>query len=288
MQRLRRKSAGSYTLSVETRDEDGAVLTCDGPPAQCSVDIVDGAGGPVISGAPATIGQGQLSVEVDHEALPYLDAYTCTWHGRVAGLPYDWTSVVELAGSYLFEVSDLRSFDQALADSTRYPAPVIRAARTAAEIRLERAAHVAFVPRGARYTTTGDGTSRLRLPHCALRALRSASIAGIELSASELAAVAVREWGALDRVDGALWPANKSIVLWYEHGYDWPPAPVRQAAMVLAREYLVSSALSSRATVEATDVGFFRLSVAGPERPTGLPEVDEVIREFGRPAAGIA
>ena len=38
----------------------------------------------------------------------------------------------------------------------------------------------------------------------------------------------------------------------------------------------------SRATVEAPDVGFFRVSVAGPDRPTGIPEVDAVITDFGR------
>jgi len=71
-----------------------------------------------------------------------------------------------------------------------------------------------------------------------------------------------------------------SIVL--EHGYDFAPAPVATAAMILAREYVFRSALSSRATVEATDVGFFRLSVAGPGRPTGVPEVDAAVAEFGR------
>ena len=63
---------------------------------------------------------------------------------------------------------------------------------------------------------------------------------------------------------------------------DAPAGPVAQAAMLLAREYLVRSVLSSRATVESTDVGFFRVSVAGRDRPTGIPEVDAVIERFGR------
>ena len=115
-----------------------------------------------------------------------------------------------------------------------------------------------------------------------MSALVSASVAGTALTAGELAEITVREWGAFDRPGGKAWTAGASCALFYRHGMPAPAGPVAQAAMLLAREYLVRSALSSRATVESTEVGSFRISVAGRDRPTGIPEVDAVIERFGR------
>ena len=72
------------------------------------------------------------------------------------------------------------------------------------------------------------------------------------------------------------------VAVHYLHGLAYPPEPVVTACKLLARETLMPSSLSARATVEATEVGFFRLSIAGPGHSTGIPEVDEVAREFGR------
>jgi hypothetical protein len=49
-------------------------------------------------------------------------------------------------------------------------------------------------------------------------------------------------------------------------------------------EALVPSALPSRALSQTTDLGEIRISVANPEagRPTGDPEIDAVILQFGR------
>ena len=102
------------------------------------------------------------------------------------------------------------------------------------------------------------------------------------MAPGDLAHLTPLEWGAIDRQPGDYWLDGQQIRSRSSTATTLRAEPVSTAVMILAREYIFRTALSSRATVEATDVGFFRLSVAGPGRPTGIPEVDTAILEFGR------
>jgi len=126
------------------------------------------------------------------------------------------------------------------------------------------------------------GIKRLETHVNAVRTVRSVAINGAAMAPSDLADLTFTEWGALDQPSGGYWLDGSTVSVVLEHGLDFAPQPVATAVMMLAREYIFRTALASRATVEATDVGFFRLSVAGPGRPTGIPEVDTAIFEFGR------
>lgn len=280
MDRLRLSVSAAYQLSLATSDAGGAPVTVD--TATAALSITDGAAVAVLTGAAPTIGEGLLSYNAAASVMPALDTYSALWSGEVDGVACEWPAVYEVCGGVLFEVAELRAHDPAFADAALYPESLVQAARTAAEQRLERACRLAFVPRARRVTLAGDGGDAVTLPDNAVRSVTSVSVDGVALTAEELAALDVREWGRVRRTDGLTFAEGAVVAAFYEHGEDRPDEPVRQACMLLAREYLVRSSLSSRATVEATDVGFFRLSVAGPERPTGLPEVDAVIREFGR------
>lgn len=278
MERIRRIEGGVYLLTCRTTDEDGASLTVTSP----EVKVYSGAGDELgIAGVPDA-SAGRLSYSLPAGTMTALDTYSVVWRGEVSGEPVEYRRRVELVGGFLFEVEDLRAFDPAFADATRYPAALVRAARTAAEERFEKACRQAFVPRGRRARAVGAGVARLEVRDNAVSALLAASIGTAALSADEIAEVDVREWGALDRPPGKVWTAGEPVRVHYEHGLEGPSPEESQAAMLLAREYLTRSNLSSRATLEATDVGFFRLSIAGPEKPTGIPEVDAVIRSVGR------
>ena len=273
MDRIRQKSSGNYTLTAPTPNDDGVLVTAAAP---ATVTIVDGAGDSAYTGA-ATPSTGLLTATVPVASLAHLDTYTCTWSSTTG----EWTSRVEICGGFLFELADLRALESTYADAGRYPASRLRTARTAAEMRFEEAAGVAFVPRCRRVTLIGDGSWRLNLPDPAVRSVRSVTVAGVALTATELAALVVREWGALD-LTASVWTDQAEIVACYEHGEDYVPAPVSQAVMLLAPEYLTRKALASRATQEITELGTFNLSVAGFRRPTGIPEVDRVAQDFGR------
>lgn len=278
MERVRRTTGGTYALTRRTVDEDGSPVTVATP----QVKIYDGAGVQVGTTGTPTASAGWLAYTVPAGVMVELDTYEAVWTGTVSTAAVEYRQPLELVGGFLFEVEDLRSFDPAFADAGRYPGALIRAARTAAEMRFERACRVAFVPRGRRARQIGDGTYRLEVADNALRELLGGSIGTDALTSDEIDEITVREWGAIDRPAGKVWTLGELVQVHYEHGWDYPTPEIAQAVMLVARDYLVRSPLSSRATVEATDVGFFRLSVAGPDRPFGIPEVDAVIRAVGR------
>ena len=279
MERLRLVTSGTYALEVATPDENGTLYTSTTP---WTIAIKDGAGTAVLASTSATGKVSGILYTAAYSVLAALDTYICTWTGKKSSDTKEWQSIIEVCGGYLFEIAEMRAFDLAFTSATTYPDAKMRAARIAAEQRLERACRVAFVPRARRVTLAGGGTPDLFLPDNAVRRVMSLSVDGTAFSADELAALDVREWGRVTHGDGYAFDSGAVVKVFYEHGMDYPDAPVVQAAMLLAREYLVRSALSSRAISEATDVGFLRLSVAGPDRPTGLPEVDAVITDFGR------
>lgn len=293
MDRIRQQSDGTYALSVATIDPTSeAACTATG---DLSVTITDGDGVQVYSDA-ASAGEGTLSAAVPVASMPLLDTYVCSWKGSASGGPTRWTSWVEVCGGFIYEVADFRAWDPTFADPVKYPAAVLRAARTAGEQRFERHARVAYVPRCGRWTGKvkghpvpigygigyDAGCQRLETHFNAVRGLRAVYENGVAMAPADLALLSPTEWGAVDRQPGDYWLDGQKVKITLEHGYDLAPDPVSAAVMILAREYIFRSALSSRATVEATDVGFFRLSVAGPGKPTGIPEVDAAIFEFGR------
>jgi hypothetical protein len=60
--------------------------------------------------------------------------------------------------------------------------------------------------------------------------------------------------------------------------------------MKYARYLLLNSVLdqNERATAVFTEASGYRLTIAGRDGPTGLPEVDAVLQQFGRKVPGLA
>lgn len=279
MDRLRQKTAGTYTLTVVATDEDGVAVT---PAAPVTLALADGEG-TAIDTYTGTAAYGSITAAVPVTDMAELDTYTGVWTDADGE---EWTSHHELCGGFLVELSELRDSIPTLANDDKYTADRLKAARTAAEIRFESACRCAFVPRANRVRLVGDGTCRLVLPHAALREVRSLTVDDGDTvttwTAAEIADLTLREWGALDYATGSTWTKGYVIEVCYEHGYDFPPEPVREAIKLLTELYLTRSALASRAVTEVSEVGTFALSVAGYRKPTGIPEVDRAIQDFGR------
>lgn len=279
MERIKRRSVGTYELAVVVEDENGEAITVTAP---ATVTIRDGAGSLVLSSA-ATITEGKLTFHADADEFPLLDAYTCIWSGEVDGVDMEWASVFELVDGYLFEIADLRREDEKLERVEKYPAEMLREVRTWVEDVIEgpRAAHLAFVPRARRIVSDGTGTAQLRLPTLAAREVYAVTIDGVSLSESELADI-VADDGVLVRRSGT-WPTGRrNISVHYTHGLDRPPGAITRAALLLAREYAVKSQLPGRATATTVGDQLFRLTIAGRDGVTGLPDVDAAIDQFGR------
>lgn len=274
MERIARRHTGSYPITFSVTDADGAPVTVTSP----AIDILDGAGVSVFGTAPTvTPTEGLLSTSVPIADLEHLDSYKAIWSGSVGDEEQEWHSYFELVGDNVFHIEDLREFDTSFADEEAYPDAALQAARTWAEQRFEEAAHVAFVPRGKRAVVMGTGTDTVFLPTVACRSLVSVSVNGTALDTSSLVL-----WESGKLVNPSLWTASARIDVHYEHGYTVAPEPVKRAVLLLAKEALAESALSSRAISESTDAGFIRLSIAAPGGRIGIPEVDAVAADFGR------
>lgn len=287
-----RNRAGTLTFTV--RDEDGTPTAATG-----DVDVIvrDVSGTTVATGkASAGTGTGVYVYPLPDAVRSTLGRYETTVAYVVGGITETLILPVEVVSALLFDVAEIRETYPELADPQRYTSTEIRRARDEATARLEEAAQVAFATRRTVVTLSGDDTTRLLLPDVEVTGLHSVTIYAEtipgadavedDFDATELADVEIDgAAGVLKRTDGDVWPyGHQNVFVDYEHGYEFPPEPVRRAAMKLAVEALVPSALPSRALSQTTDLGEIRISVANPEagRPTGDPEVDAVILQFGR------
>ena len=170
-------------------------------------------------------------------------------------------------------------FRSAFSDADDFPDDRLRNARLWAEQRIEHvmAAGVAFVPRAHKETLYADGEAQLWMEYPRLRVIRTLTVAGVEVDPDtvEVRVMSIRR--------DAGFTGKVEVV--YEHGYDYPSQPVKEVALLAAKEYLIRN-LGSRATTESTDVGFYRLSIAGNNGRTGIPEVDGVIHDERMRARG--
>lgn len=303
MNRIKKRSVGTYTLTATAENEDGVVQTIAAP---VTVTIKDGAGVTVVTDTP-TISSGTLTYNVDAGLLTKLDVYEVVWSGTISGGAQSWTTEFELVGGYIFEIADLRKQNRAFSDLTKYPTFTLREVRTWVEETLESymAANVAFVPRYSRVKVSGSSPDLTRgynpllygqdyrgltVPDFEVRDVYSCTVNGTALTDDELDAIAVDD-NTLWRSAGVQWPAwpfgHDNIELHYKHGYARCPGPITRAGLILATEYLVKSDLPGRATATSIGDQLFRLSIAGRDGVTGLPEVDAAIAQFGRQAFGI-
>ena len=302
MIRVRKQPTGSYTFTGEYVNDDGEVQTLT---AAGTLTVTDGAGASVYTGTPA-LAAGKLTATIPVANLAKLDTYTFTWTGT-AGTSVTWIQVIELVGGYLFEIADLRTMDRAFTDTVKYPSATLRQVRNWVEDVIEgsRAAQVAFVPRGARVTLDGTSPDYTRgfspllygadyrgliVPNYLVRQVHSGSVNGTALTQAEIDAITISD-NLLWRSAGVQWPAwpfgKSNITLHYEHGHDRTPGAITRAALILAREYLIKSDLPNRATATSIGDQLFRITVAGRDGITGIPDVDAAIDQFGRKGYGI-
>lgn len=279
-------------VRIETRNYDGTLTAPTGNVSVVVKDLDD-----------TTVQSGNASLVADTTGiytfnlspttvLDTLGVYSVTATFTVSGSTSTVTIPVEVVGDHLFEIHELRAFDTALADDTRYTAEEIRQARDFATERLEEAAQVSLTTRLKRIVIDGSGLTTLVLPDTEVTNFISATNLEEEvgadteddLTATEILDVEAKIEGILVRTDGNAWTeGTQNWIVEYEHGIQnssiW-----KRPAMILAVEALVRQALPYRATSQSTDLGEFRISVANPTigRDTGIPEVDAIIHLHGR------
>lgn len=276
MQRILKDTPCTLSTTFTT---DGTAT--DPAPDTATVTITRDDGTAIVTAAAATgTGVGSFSYSLSAAQNNLLDTLTVKWTSSLGTI----ASTVEVVGGFLFSIAQARSLDP-LNNATRYPTQAIIDARTLAETALEEACGVAFVPRYRREPLSGTGGTELILSQPRITAIRSMSLAGTALTAGELAAVVPSGPGVIYTLNG--WTrgfGNYSIA--YEHGYVSPPPRVTNAALLLARRYLVDSPVSDRATSMTTDDGTTQFLVTAGVRQAvfDIPEANAVVAQYGQQA----
>lgn len=286
----RRVLAGTAAnLDVVIADQDGEpVSTTNG--AVITVDITQGNGTVLVddgatstNGFANTNGTYRYALSAANNTTTNLLTATFNATNTVA------TAVFEAVGGFYFSAVAAREFDSSIT-TTNFPNATVRQYRDIVETECEWITGTAWVPRYKRLRVDGSGNGTLNLPVWNPRSVRSvrhytSATAYTELSADELAALEVKEWGRLSRLDGGVFTAGaNNVVVEVEHGYDRPPADLREATLKRLRYLLnnVKSGIPDRATsFTVSDVGVFSISTPGQRGAwTGIPEVDAVYDRY--------
>ena len=283
-QRVLRGVAAS--LSFTNVDQNGTPVAAAGA-VTAGVTRADGTEVLAAGSATTSGGTGVYLRALTAAQTALLGQLTATWTD--AGDSSTHTTTVEVVGGYYFSLAEARAADTTLADDTRYPDATVLRFRQQVEVECEEICGQAFVPRYRRVRVDGNGSNGLLLPDPRARAVRSlriySGIAYQAYSADELADLVVTDAGEVLRSSGAVFPSgDDNILVEYEHGWDAPPADLKEAALTRLRYRLTAarSAIPDRATSMQTEGGMtFRLD-RPDRRKTGIPEVDAT---YGRYSA---
>lgn len=264
---------------------DGGETAVD--PGTVTVTITR-ADGTAVATAAATSGTGAAARTYDLPAQTRLDHLVAVWTGDDGrGV----TTRHEIVGGFYAELAEIRGLD-AVTNETKYPTALLEVARRQAEDRFEQATGAAWVRRHARETLSGNGTTRIVLAHRPPRSLLAATIDGT--AAADLALFRLYDEGLIERAGGVTWPKESSggggnVVVEYVHGYDAPPADLKQAFLTYVRYLLLDtrSRIPDRATAMTTEFGTIQLASA-TSRATLIPEVDAILADYDRRIPGMA
>jgi hypothetical protein len=266
----------SATLS-HTFYVDG--IATDPSPDAASVTITRDDGIELVTaGVAVNAGVGVASYTLTPLHTVELDVLTVAWTATVGGQSQVFTDIVEVVGGNLFTIAQARALSP-LNDTTKYPTAAIVDARTMVESSLEDACGVAFVPRYDRRVFSGWGTSTLLLPP-RTRRIRSVSVAGVPLGAPAVSTMLLMPTGEL-YYPSAFGRGVANLEIAFEHGYDYPPPRVSQAALLWCKNFLVKGPVDDRMTSIVSEDGTFALSTPGMRGAmVGIPEVDAVIQQY--------
>lgn len=269
MIRVLRNTPTTLAVSVEV---DG--VGTDPSPDESTVTVTRADGTAVVTDA-AAINQadGVFSYNLAAAENDRLDVLTATWTTPLG----TFVTETEVVGGFLFSVSELTDMLTSSRVTGTYTVDQIIEIRTLAEEALEDACGVAFVPRYTQTTVSGTGgTVMLLAPRTT--ALRAVSVDGVAQTVTD---------EAFDATTGAVyWPdtwtaGTSNIVVGYEHGYRYPPARVKRAALLLAKSWLIAGPIDDRTTSLSTEDGTFSLATPGVRGSVfGIPEVDATVQQY--------
>jgi hypothetical protein len=214
-----------------------------------------------------------------------LERFQIVWEGTFGGVVQRQTSFVEIVGAYYVALADIRAL-QGLSDTTAFPNAKLAESRQWFEDKAEEFCGVSFVPRYARDVLDGSGSRKIELKHQRPRTLISAKFDG--------AAQTTTTWDLYESgyiISSGTFPwGYRNIELIYEHGFDGPNSAMRDAALTAIRDNALglASGIPPQATEVRQEFTTIALSTPGPNQPTGIPSVDQVLVDQRVPMVVVA
>jgi hypothetical protein len=208
-----------------------------------------------------------------------LEYFTLTWNGTFGGVAQKITTHTEIVGAFYAPLNDIRAM-KGLSNITDFPNAKLEEARQWFEDFAEQFCGRAFVPRFARDLLQADGGDTLLLLHTEPRTIISCKVSGTTQTGTATwnlypTGLVVRDTGLF-----AVPTRNiRNVEIQYEHGLDEPDMELREAALRAIQYRLLGDSLGlpAEAIAGGVDVRAPTFPNAGQGRPTGIPEVDEVL-----------
>lgn len=296
------------SLSVVVADALGNPAQVDDN-TDVTVDVIDGAGGAVVTGAVATDDPVTGVYSYVLEPRSELDTFSVVWHATVGGWATVTADSLRLVGSRVLSPADIAADDvlqgltatrraevvdaveDLLADVIGYPVVLegIRVDWDARRGTFAEAGSGSLITSGIGPAglSGAAGGERLVVPGIARpRQVFSLSVNGAAASDGTIAEFRPGP-GYLIWSGQHAWPSGH-YEMWLSHGLPYVPADLRDAAATLARYTAkrkiqsgkMNSLLPERTASLTTEGAVIVFAVPTPERPTGLPEVDAVLRRY--------
>lgn len=237
---------------------------------------------------------GSGSYKVTIPGQTNLTSFEVIWSGSFSSNVVTLSSYVEVVGGFYFTLSEIRNYDNALANTTRFPTEKLIEKRHEVESEFEDICQRAFVPRFHREQFDWTGEDYIRTEMAEVFNITKITVDGADRMSYVSADLIRRDKDdphILHLYDDALeLTYSDNVVIEYEYGMQRLPLPVKQAAKKRARGLLLgmNATIDERATVMSIpDFGTFNLASPGPAY-TGIPEVDAVLHRYmlGFGAAG--
>lgn len=233
-------------------------------------------------------GTGVYSVVIPPQAT--LNLLTATWTGLFTGTSVSIVSEVEIVGGFYFSISELRNYDSALANVTKYPTEALVNARTMVEAEFEDICGRAFVQRYYREEALvrDTDTSLLWTEKPEVQNILSLSVNGVDQTAWATAGLFKKDkYSANSLIPSGVALSSiyaLDVTAEYEYGMKRVPLLIKQKALKRAKMILVgmNSTIDERAlTMNLPDIGSVNLATPGLRgSETGVPDIDVVLNRY--------
>jgi hypothetical protein len=205
-----------------------------------------------------------------------LDYLTVDWTASFSGQTHVERDYVEIVGGFYVTIAEIQAIKGigVVSDADAVDA------RMWFEDRAEAFIGTAFVPRFRRETFDGDGANYLYLSKRPVRRLTAVMIDGTSVPVAEFAA---RSLGRVVRKEGTITAGHRNMLVSYEYGYDSPPRELSEAALGGIRFKITGDRTGSIDTPEGMTPGLetsYNVNTPGPDRPFGMPDIDQVLGEL--------